>query len=625
MEKTKIAELNLIKQKLGLTYKEISDKSGIPLSTVQKVLGGTTNMPRSTTIEAIEKALTDETTELSQSNQISIGNQDFASIIENNYFYVDKTVFISEWWNKGDVVTLITRPRRFGKSLNLSMVNYFFSNKYPDGKKWFKDLAIWGDDRFQKLQGAFPVIFLSFASVKEANYLGAVKSICDSISELYKQYREIANNEKILESDREYFNKIMEHCPENEAANSINRLCRLLYESYGQKVIVLLDEYDTPMQEAYLNGYWSELTVFIRSLFNSTFKTNRYLLRGLLSGITRISKESIFSDLNNIRVITTTSEEYADKFGFTEDEVESALDTYGIDNKDEVKRWYDGFRFGSVEEIYNPWSILFFLKEKRIATYWANTSSNELVSKLIREGDKSIKNDFEQLLTDVEIETELDEEIVYNNLKETNSGIWSLLLASGYLKTTKIIKDDDGLFYGKYRLKLTNLEVKSMFQKMVSNWFRASESNYNEFIKALLNKDTRAMNYYMNQIALSTFSFFDTGKNASDLAPERFYHGFVLGLLVDLRQSYVVKSNRESGFGRYDVILEPRDRTMDAFILEFKVHDPYAEKTLEDTVMEAKKQIEDKKYSMELENAGIAKENIFSYGFAFEGKKVLIG
>ena len=234
---------------------------------------------------------------------------------------------------------------------------------------------------------------------------------------------------------------------------------------------------------------------FIRNLFNSTFKTNPYMLRGLMSGITRISKESIFSDLNNLRVITTTSEKYADKFGFTQEEVDHALEAFGIKEKEEVKKWYDGFHFGNVCEMYNPWSILSFLDEKRIATYWANTSSNSLVSKLIREGDRGIKSDFECLLNDGVIEKELDEEIVYSNLDSAADGIWSLLLASGYLKATEIIADENGLYYGKYKLRLTNQEVKTMFQKMVSSWFKACGSNYNDFIKALLVKDIKAMNY----------------------------------------------------------------------------------------------------------------------------------
>ena len=623
MQKTQISELRKLKKELKITYADIASKSGVPLSTVQKVLGGKIESPRSATVDAIKKALCSTDSAPNSGNEISIGNQDFASIIQNNYFYIDKTSFIKEWWDKGDAVTLITRPRRFGKTLNLSMVNYFFSNKYSDGKKWFEELDIWKYKEYQMLQGKFPVIFLSFANVKENNYEGAVRSICNIISELYKNFREIAQNESLLETDIQFFNSVLAKCTEEQAGGAINRLSRLLFECYGQKAI--LDEYDTPLQEAYVNGYWDKLASFTRSLFNSTFKTNPYMLRGLMSGITRISKESIFSDLNNLRVITTTSEAYADKFGFTQDEVDDALLQFGIENKAEVKKWYGGFCFGNISEMYNPWSVLSFLDEKRIATYWANTSSNTLVSKLIREGDRNIKSDFEILLNEGEIETELDEEIVYSDLNVATNGIWSLLLASGYLKVTEIIEGENGLYYGKYKLKLTNQEVRTMFQKMVSNWFIDCGSNYNDFIKALLINDTKAMNYYINQVALSTFSFFDTEKNVSSLSPERFYHGFVLGLLVDMRDAYIVKSNRESGFGRYDVIVVPKNKTGDAFILEFKVHDPDGEKNLEDTVIEAKKQIEDKKYAEELEDSGISKEKIHIYGFAFQGKKVLIG
>lgn len=560
------------------------------------------------------------------SRTVSIGVQNFEELISNNLFYVDKTEFIREWWDNNDEVTLITRPRRFGKTLTINMVERFFSNKYAEQEDIFKELNIWEHRDFRELQGAFPVIAISFADFKETSYDNMVGKICDAISECYRSHRELAENKMLLAADLKYFNELMETCKPEQASSALNRLSRLLFETYGKKVIILLDEYDTPMQEAYICGYWNELADFMRGLFNSTFKTNKNLLRGLMTGITRISKESIFSDLNNLRVITTTSESYTDKFGFTEQEVFTALEEYDLGNKkEEVKKWYDGFTFGSVSDMYNPWSILSFLKDSRIDTYWANTSSNSLVSKLIREGDRGIKNDFETLLNGESIETVLDEEIVYNNLNGASGPVWSLLMASGYLKPVRIIKSDDGLYNGSYELTLTNHEVRTMFQKMVTSWFETSGANYNDFIKALLVRDLKAMNYYMNQVALSTFSFFDTGKTKSLLEPERFYHGFVLGLLVDLASEYTVKSNRESGFGRYDVIIEPFDKKKDAFILEFKVHEDSEEKSLEDTVIAAKRQIEEKKYATELINDGISESNIYSFGFAFKGKQVLIG
>ena len=555
---------------------------------------------------------------------IGIGIQDFEKIITSDLFYVDKTDFISEWWSNRDDVTLITRPRRFGKSLTLNMVERFFSNKYRNMGDVFAGLKIWNKQEYRELQGKFPVIGISFAGVKENSYDKTVDAICNIITECYKSHREVLDNEEMLSSDRDYFLRILDGCTPKQAPLALNILCRLLYELYGEKTIILLDEYDTPMQEAYINGFWDELVGFVRNVFNSTFKTNSYLYRGLMTGITRISKESIFSDLNNIRVITTSTSAYADKFGFTEEEVSRALKEYSLDSKEDIRKWYDGFQFGDLSDIYNPWSILSYLQEKKLDTYWANTSSNGLVSKLIREGDKEIKRDFEKLLSDKCVETKLDEEIAYNDLNGSSHHIWSLLMASGYVKPAEIKPDENGLSKGLYMIKLTNLEVKIMFRKMVSSWFESCESNYNEFIKALISGDLKAMNYYMNQVALSTFSYFDTGKTSSYLEPERFYHGFVLGLLVDMANEYCVKSNRESGFGRYDVIIEPYDKSKQAFVMEFKVRDPEEEKTLEETVESAKKQIDDKEYKTELINNGIIEDKIFSYGFAFEGKKVLI-
>jgi hypothetical protein len=396
-------------------------------------------------------------------------------------------------------------------------------------------------------------------------------------------------------------------------------------------VIILLDEYDTPMQEAYVNGYWEELVSFTRSMFNAAFKTNPYLERAIMTGITRVSKESIFSDLNNLKVITTTSEKYREAFGFTEEEVFAALDEFQLsEQKEKVKQWYDGFTFGSRKDIYNPWSIINFLSTGQLGTYWANSSSNRLVGKLIREGSCEVKQRFEELLFGQHLFTVLDEQIVYNQLDNDEEAVWSLLLASGYLKVVSHESyEDNDLTYDfsepKYELTLTNLEVKRMFRTMIRGWFGKEKSNYNAFIKALLFGDVKAMNIYMNKVAMSMFSYFDTGKNPSGEEPERFYHGFVLGLMVELAERYVLTSNRESGFGRYDVMLEPRRAEDDGIIIEFKVQDAEEEKELADTVRAALKQIEEKKYDTMLVEKGVPKEKIRSYGFAFRGKEVLIG
>jgi hypothetical protein len=380
------------------------------------------------------------------------------------------------------------------------------------------------------------------------------------------------------------------------------------------------------MQEAYINGFWDEIVAYTRALFNNTFKTNPYLERAVMTGITRVSKESIFSDLNNLNVVTTTSDEYATCFGFTEEEVFAAMDAQGIpgEEKENVKFWYDGFTFGTVRDIYNPWSVISYLAKGKYDTHWANTSGNGLVGKLIREGNGDIKSDFERLLNDEVVEAEIDEQIVYNQLDGDDNAILSLLLASGYLKVEGIIREDTNDI-PVYQLKLTNYEVKQMFSKMIKGWFQ-KDRLLNKFVSAMFRGDVREMNLYMNDVALNTFSYFDTGKSASGRKePERFYHGFVLGLIVDRAKDYIVKSNRESGYGRYDVVMEPKDIKSPAVIMEFKVFDTYdEEKSLEDTAANALKQIEDKKYDTDLLARGIPAENILKYGFAFEGEKCLI-
>ena len=560
---------------------------------------------------------------------VAIGIQNFSDIVLNNCFYVDKTRFIKDWWDSMDSVTLITRPRRFGKTLTMNMVESFFSIDYAKRSDLFEHYNVWQYEKYRNIQGTYPVISISFARIKETGYEETKAKIYEIIRNLYVKFAYICNSDIFLASDIAYYNKMLSgSMNEAEATSAIYQLSDYLYRYYKKKVIILLDEYDTPMQEAYLNGYWDKLSAFTRSMFNSTFKTNPALERGLMTGITRVSKESIFSDLNNLEVVTTTSDKYSDIFGFTEMEVFQALDEYGLsDNKKNVKRWYDGFIFGSCKDIYNPWSILNYLDKREYGTYWANTSANSLVGRLIRESNRDIKQKFEDLLNDKSIWCEIDEQIVYSQLYDNEDVIWSLLLASGYLKVETYVGYEDCQTdrAPQYELRITNYETRRMFDQMIKDWFAKERPDYNDFIKAMLIGDVDAMNEYMNRISLEIFSFFDTGNRMSGSQPERFYHGFVLGLLVELRDRYYITSNRESGFGRYDVMLEPKDKNSDCgIILEFKIFNKRREKDINDTANVALKQIYEKHYKEELVKKGVSENNIYCYGVAFQGKLVAI-
>ena len=561
---------------------------------------------------------------------VSIGTQDFEKMIQRNCFYVDKTGFIKEWWESEDEVTLITRPRRFGKTLNMSMLNCFFSNKYADRGELFEKLEIWKDEKYCEIQGTYPVIFMSFAEIKQNNYNDAVEKIKRIICEVCQQFDFLKNWDGLTETEKKNISNISYDMSDVMAQDLIKNMSNYLSRYYGKKVIILLDEYDTPMQEAYVNGYWEELVAFTRSLFNSTFKTNPYLERAIMTGITRVSKESIFSDLNNLEVVTTLTPKYETAFGFTEEEVFKALDEQGLsDKKKDVKIWYDGFRFGSKNDIYNPWSIINCLDKKKIALYWAESSSNGLINSLVQKGSSNIKMMVEELINGSTINVPIDEQIVFSELDYSEDAVWSLMLASGYLKVVSseelnLIRESDN----EYKLALTNREILFMFKKMILRWFSPAKSETNEFIKALITGDIESMNEYMNDVALRTFSSFDSGKHTSEKkAPENFFHGFVLGLMVDQSENYIITSNRESGFGRYDIMLEPKDKQTQKYpgiVIEFKVINPRKENSLEETVEAALKQIEEKNYDAELINRGVNKENIHHYGFAFKSKEVLI-
>ncbi len=575
-------------------------------------------------------------------NRAGLGYQNFEEVRNQHIFYIDKTDFIREWWEYADKVTLITRPRRFGKTLNMSMTECFFSNQYADRSDLFEGLSIWeeknpdGEYQYRKMQGIFPVIFLSFANVKAVTYQEMLFKITKVITDLYNKNDYLFKNKMLNEKEQKYYQKIEPGMSHELATDAIHTMAGFMQRYYDQKVIIILDEYDTPMQEAWISGYWEESVRFFSSLFNSTFKTNEYLERGLITGITRVAKESIFTGMDNLDVITTTSDKYTTAFGFTEEEVFTALDDARLGKqKEKVKKWYDGFTFGTSTDIYNPWSIVSFINKKgKCDTYWSNTSGNGLVNQLIQKGNSDIKQIMENLLQGRSFEAEIDEKIVFDQLNGSTDAVWSLLLATGYLKVLNVrILDTDEDGVGEegdiwYTLAITNLETKRMFRRMVKGWFGGNtEIPYNNFIKALLINDIDGMNEYMNKIALYSFSSFDIAKSVSDDdAPERFYHGFVLGLMVELSGRFEITSNRESGFGRYDIMLTPKDRNKDcAYIIEFKVHKPLKEKDLAQTVANAHSQIDEKLYDAKLIADGFSSEQIRKYGFAFRGKECLIG
>ena len=553
--------------------------------------------------------------------EIAIGQQDYAAIIEKNSFYVDKTFFIKDWWNDPTFCTVILRPRRFGKTLTMSMMEYFFSTKHAGRADLFEGLSIWEHEEFRALQGIYPVINITLADIKEKTHEGAINEIKLIIQSIFNSFTYLADSDKLTSIDKKRFEAHIENPAVESLARSLRFLSELLYKHHGKKVLIFLDEYDTPMQEAFSSGYWNEIVEFIKNLFNATFKTNPYLEKSLITGITRVSKESIFSDFNHVSIVSTLSKQYETAIGFTEEEVFAAMDEYGLTEKEKVKFWYDGFNFGNHSAMYNPWSIINYLKYQEFKPYWANTSSNGLVSLVLRQASPELKMEMERLLDGKSIKTSIDEQLIFDNLTGGGEDVstYSLLLASGYMTGTLLVNDEDE---GEiYNIRITNHETRRMFKSLIKKWFSGRHNQYNRFVTALLAGGLEEMNYYMANVSSNVFSFFDTGINAA----ENFYHAFTLGLMVELRDRYIITSNRESGFGRYDIMLEPRNKNSDdAIIIEFKVFKEMHEDTLKDTAAAALKQIEEKQYAAVLMEKGISAEKIRKYGFAFKGKDVLI-
>ncbi len=551
--------------------------------------------------------------------KIATGAQSFSFLLENNAFYIDKTHFIKEWWESLASITLITRPRRFGKTLTLDTVRTFFSPEFATRKELFENLSIWKYEKFRRLQGKIPVIYISFSDIKCNNIERTKYFIKYSIENVYEAYRFLLDDHNFFSQfERERFLAVNSSMSDDLTQIALKELSKYLKRFYGVNPLILIDEYDTPMQEAWSQHYWEELSNFMRGFFNSTFKTNPYIERGLITGITRISHESLFSDLNNLEIISSTSRQYADCFGFTEEEVFSAMDEFCLPEKQKVKKWYDGFIFGDIHDIYNPWSITQYLDKKRFRPYWANTSSNTMVTDIIGQSNTEVKRLTEFLLNGNSITVVFNEEIIFSQLRSNTGSIWALLLAAGYVKVLSY-KDE----ISEYEITLTNHEVSLIFENNIKEWFNkpALSSLTSDFYQALLQADLPQINSTIQRISLESFSWFDT----SGKEPERFYHAFVLGMLVDLKASYALESNRESGKGRYDIMLTPKDPAQHpGIVIEFKSMDPLGEKDLAGSAKAALDQIRSLSYVASLTARGVPADQILAYGFAFKGKEVLV-
>ncbi|SHJ72045.1 AAA family ATPase [Tepidibacter formicigenes] len=556
--------------------------------------------------------------------KVPIRVSDFKKLITENYYYVDKSLFIKEIIDDGSEVILLPRPRRFGKTLNMSMFKYFFEKNDEDNKYLFENLEVNKYKDIMDMQGKYPVIYLTFKDVKDGSFEKCYEKMKEIISKEYSRHRyliesQFLNEEEFLnEEDEIYFKNILyKRASQVEYETSFKNLSKFLSEYYNQKTIVLIDEYDTPIQSGYLSGYYKEIIEFMRNFLSGVLKDNEYLQKGVLTGILRVAKESIFSGLNNLEVFTILKNHYSDKFGFLESEVEEILKHYNIEfEMDEVRKWYNGYIFGE-NVIYNPWSILNYVKnhEKGFRPYWVNTSSNDLVKIVLTKAGETVKKELEDLIKGKTIVKQINEDIVMNDVENGSENVWSFLLFSGYLK---VINENLKMGRSFCTLEIPNFEVKYLYEEIILSWFKESINNekFNYMLKSLTTGDIETFEDIFSEYIIKSASYFDIEES------EKFYHAFVLGILVALNEEYEVKSNRESGYGRYDVALIPKDRNKLGIIMEFKKVNKRRKETLEIAADKAIAQIKDKNYKQELLDMGI--ENIIELGIAFEGKELLV-
>ncbi|BBE30065.1 hypothetical protein OSSY52_02060 [Tepiditoga spiralis] len=547
--------------------------------------------------------------------RLPIGRSDFKSLIEDNMYFVDKSLLIKEVIESGDVL-LITRPRRFGKTLSQSMMKYFFDIT-QNNEHLFKDLKIHKEKNIiEKHLNKHPVIYITFKDLKSNNLKKMHALLTMELSTLYIDHEYVF--EVLNEREKDVYNKIMDReALDADYENSIRNLSKYMERYYGKKVIILIDEYDTPIQQAYLHGYYDEIISLIGNLFGMALKDNVYLEKAVLTGITRVSKESIFTGVNNLEVSTVLNELFNDKYGLTKEEVEETLKYYELEYEEkEVIDWYNGYNFGGVE-IYNPFSIVTLAKNRgKIRPYWMNTSGNYLIRKLIKEGTVNIKDSVEKLINGEEVECEIIETMVYGDLNlNSESAIWTLFLFSGYLKWTSKKRQNN---ITTYKVKIPNEEVKDFFVQTVRNMLRESNISIDNMLLNLKVGRIKTFTDQFKDLTMNTLSYFDV----SGKEPERFYHGLILGMSVGLKEKYIIKSNRETGLGRADVILIPKDKTDKGIIIEFKKYNKDEDKSLKDSAKNGLKQINEKRYEEEIKNYGI--NDIIKVSIAFDKKEVEI-
>ncbi|AWI05480.1 AAA family ATPase [Clostridium drakei] len=552
---------------------------------------------------------------------IQVGTSDFKKLIEGNNYFVDKSLLIKEFIENGADIILTPRPRRFGKTLNLSMLKYFFDIRTKEETKdLFKGLKIEKEKEIMKLQGEYPVIFITFKNEKYISYEDFKDGIEFLLSSLYKEHDYLLKSDKLSEIDKKEYMEMMERRASIASlCNSISSLMGYMNKHYGRKVMLFIDEYDVPIQEGYLRGYYNEMIVLIRNVLTAALKDNLYVEKSLITGILRVAKESIFSGLNNLEVNTILRYNFNDKFGFTQKEVEELVNYFGAaEDMESIKKWYNGYVFAG-EIMYNPWSVLNYLKNIRdgFMPYWINSSSNDLIKRLLLKGDKEIKLDLEYLIEGKSINKVIDDTIVMAEVEDSNQNIWSFLLLSGYLKAVRT-----ELIRGRLNceLEIPNEEVHIFYENLIIKWFQETMTSqkYELMLNILITGEIDIFAGIFKQFVINNLSYFDV----SGTEPEKVYHAFVLGMLISLSENYEVKSNKESGYGRYDVMLVPKDIYKIGIVMEFKKIDDFLSTTIEEATKAALKQIADMKYVDELVNRGI--KNIIKLAIVFKGKEVQV-